>query len=220
METAPPFAAKAARSSWRLAVAAAVLAAAAARLPPRPRAACELAALACAAAGIGCGAAALCGIRRRGSSGILFPAIAGLAANGLLAAIFASNYAVSRPGSLRDADRIVRNEVAQVNAQLPRMLSPDVRLDEIAVSDAKEVRFRITLTKIARGGMDIDGFVAKQTAILREKYGTGQSGARFRRLGSRMAFSYFDRDGDPIATITVGGPGPGAMQASVRGGDR
>ena len=202
---ATSFARKAARLSWRLSIAAILLAMMAARLPLYARAVCEIIALGCAVAGIVSALIALLGICRHGSGGILWQSISGIVVSGLMIAIFVSNYAAARTRTTRNYESVFQSELAKMNAQLPKMIEPNVRLDEITMPSAKELGYRYTLMNAVKEDVDINSFVTTQKASLRKNYRTAQCFARFRKSGTRVRATYFDKSGQLIAAIAVGG---------------
>jgi hypothetical protein len=92
---------------------------------------------------------------------------------------------------------------AIINKKCPVMIDGDTRLESAAVLPGKGFQYNFTLVKMVSDSVNVSTFNEGMTKLLLQSIKTTPVLKAYRERGVTMSYSYSDKNGNFISTITI-----------------
>lgn len=101
----------------------------------------------------------------------------------------------------------LRAMVEQANKQLPLMVDDNTRADSLAVLGPDLLGYNYTFLDAEKKDFDAEGFSADILPQLLSNYLTNPNFKPFRESGLSIRYTYYDKNGEALASVVVPEPG-------------
>ena len=101
-----------------------------------------------------------------------------------------------------EIEAVLLETVQKTNSQLPVMIDPDTRFDT-ALCVGKQVHYKYTLVRLLEREIDKEEFRDRLSRGLTRSMLADEGMVAILSKGVEYLYMYFDREGTPIATITI-----------------
>ena len=122
-----------------------------------------------------------------------------------LAAFFTTRYLTSSFFSKAKNDLVtdeMKNQVAEMNQQLPQIIEEGVRLDSVALKGEKTMGYYVTLFNFDSEGVEFDASVAKEAIVQKLKSNRGKM-RFFIDNNITLYYYYYDKNKKVVTEIEI-----------------